>query len=82
MEKSTVSNTPDSDIIPSEDFEPGLDSTSKSTLKDDMELPKWQLMALSISICCGLFLSLLDTTIVAAGLFTIGQDFGDLESLN
>lgn len=33
------------------------------------------------SLCCGLFLSLLDTTIVATAIFTIGEDLGCLQSV-
>lgn len=34
------------------------------------------------SLCLGLFLSFIDTSIVATGLFAIGTDFGDLERVN
>ncbi|KAI9049749.1 hypothetical protein LZ554_005901 [Drepanopeziza brunnea f. sp. 'monogermtubi'] len=37
----------------------------------DPRLPRWRLVSLLISLCFGLFLSLLDTTIVATALYTI-----------
>lgn len=98
MGKSTVSDTPVGDVVQTKGFETGSDSPSQSTLLDDMRLPKWQLISLCIrqvirqncdytiltqnSISFGLFLSLLDTTIVAAGLLTIGEDFRAVESIN
>ncbi|PQK13897.1 hypothetical protein BB8028_0004g08280 [Beauveria bassiana] len=37
---------------------------------------------LSFGICLGLFLSIIDSSIVATALFTIGNDFKDLEAIN
>ncbi|KGQ09858.1 putative transporter C3H1.06c [Beauveria bassiana D1-5] len=37
---------------------------------------------LSFGICLGLFLSVIDSSIVATALFTIGNDFKDLEAIN
>ncbi|KAE8448857.1 hypothetical protein EG329_008859 [Mollisiaceae sp. DMI_Dod_QoI] len=45
-------------------------------------LPKWRLICLFVSICFGLFLSLIDTTIVATALFTIGEDLETTNSVN
>ncbi|TVY50255.1 Efflux pump roqT, partial [Lachnellula cervina] len=44
-------------------------------------LPKWRLICLTISVCFGLFLSLLDTTIVATALYTIGVDLNSLQKV-
>ena len=63
---------------------------------DESALPTWRLIALTIryvrllvrqskltcSLCFGLFLSLLDTTIVATALYTIGVDFNALDTIN
>ncbi|KAL3428496.1 major facilitator superfamily transporter [Phlyctema vagabunda] len=49
---------------------------------DEPNLPKWQLLCLGISLSFGLFLSLLDTTIVATALYTIGVDFNTLNAVN
>ncbi|KUJ13592.1 MFS multidrug transporter-like protein [Mollisia scopiformis] len=45
-------------------------------------LPKWRLICLFVSVCFGLFLSLIDTTIVATALFTIGEDLKAIGSIN
>ncbi|KAF8848497.1 MFS multidrug transporter-like protein [Acephala macrosclerotiorum] len=45
-------------------------------------LPRWRLICLIISVCFGLFLSLIDTTIVATALFTIGEDLKTINSIN
>ncbi|KAG9238737.1 MFS multidrug transporter-like protein [Amylocarpus encephaloides] len=45
-------------------------------------LPKWRLACVSVSVSIGLFLSLLDTTIVATALFTIGEDLNAVGSIN
>jgi len=45
-------------------------------------LPRWRLISLFISVCFGLFLSLIDTTIVATALFTIGEDLKTINSIN
>ncbi|TVY40402.1 Efflux pump, partial [Lachnellula subtilissima] len=44
-------------------------------------LPKWRLICLTISVCFGLFLSLLDTTIVATALYTIGVNLNSLQKV-
>ncbi|KAF1835588.1 MFS multidrug transporter-like protein [Decorospora gaudefroyi] len=43
---------------------------------------KWRLITLYISICIGLFLSFLDTSIIANAIYTIGVDFHSLPSAN
>ncbi|CAM1511073.1 Fc.00g085860.m01.CDS01 [Cosmosporella sp. VM-42] len=45
-------------------------------------LPPWQFWLLSVGISLGLFLSMIDTTIVATCLYSIGQDFATLENDN
>ncbi|MCJ1392789.1 hypothetical protein MMC18_005660 [Xylographa bjoerkii] len=53
----------------------GIDAVSP--MKDEPIIPTWRLVLVIISICFGLFLSLIDTSIVATALYTIG---GDLHS--
>lgn len=48
MEKSTVSDTPDGDVVQTKGFETGAESPSQSTLLDNLKLPKWQLISLCI----------------------------------
>ncbi|TGO35759.1 hypothetical protein BHYA_0147g00240 [Botrytis hyacinthi] len=45
-------------------------------------IPKWRLVCLCISLCFGLFLALLDTSIVATALYTIGVQFNSLNSVS
>ncbi|KAI4962120.1 hypothetical protein J4E86_001152 [Alternaria arbusti] len=42
----------------------------------------WKLVCLYISICIGLFLSFLDTSIIATAIYTIGVDFQSLSKVN
>lgn len=44
----------------------------------DPHLPSWRLALLVFSLALGLFLSLLDATIVATALYTIGNDLSSL----
>ncbi|KAK0100589.1 hypothetical protein ONS95_007046 [Cadophora gregata] len=50
--------------------------------QQEANLPKWRLVSLLICICFGLFLSLLDTTIVATAIYTIGVDLSSLTTVN
>ncbi|KAH0372502.1 glycoside hydrolase family 55 protein, partial [Aureobasidium melanogenum] len=45
------------------------------TISETRSLPTWRLILLVISLCIGLFLSLLDTSIVATALYDIGVSF-------
>ncbi|KAF7932438.1 uncharacterized protein EAE98_003737 [Botrytis deweyae] len=45
-------------------------------------IPKWRLVCLCISLCSGLFLALLDTSIVATALYNIGVEFNSLNSVS
>ncbi|WPH02506.1 Hypothetical protein R9X50_00537100 [Acrodontium crateriforme] len=47
----------------------------------DPVIPTWRLVVLGISLSVGLFLSLMDATIVATALFQIGEDFKQLTSV-
>ncbi|CAJ2501894.1 Uu.00g047470.m01.CDS01 [Anthostomella pinea] len=49
---------------------------------DRAELPPLRLALLSFGLSVGLFLSFLDTSIVATSLYTIGVEFDDLETVN
>ncbi|KAK8119004.1 uncharacterized protein PG998_003630 [Apiospora kogelbergensis] len=46
------------------------------------EMPKFRFMILALGVCLGLFLSYIDTSIVATSLFSIGSEFDDLERVN
>ncbi|KAI0482118.1 major facilitator superfamily transporter [Xylariaceae sp. FL0804] len=45
-------------------------------------IPPSRLALLCLGLCVGLFLSFLDTSIVATSLFSIGRDLGDLQTAN
>ncbi|KAG4029459.1 hypothetical protein MFRU_015g00040 [Monilinia fructicola] len=45
-------------------------------------IPNWRVICLCISLCFGLFLALLDTSIVATALYTIGVEFDSLNSVS
>ncbi|MCJ1247064.1 hypothetical protein MMC30_004275 [Trapelia coarctata] len=47
----------------------------------ELRMPTWRLVLLCISLCFGLFLSLLDTSIVATALYTIGKEMDCLQSV-
>lgn len=49
-------------------------STSSTTIETP-NIPTWRLILLIISLCIGLFLSLLDTSIVATALYSISTSF-------
>ncbi|KAF9870111.1 major facilitator superfamily transporter [Colletotrichum karsti] len=48
----------------------------------DASLPTWRFWLLSIGLCLGLFLSMLDSSIVATSLYTIGAEFDSMELIN
>ncbi|KAK2044128.1 major facilitator superfamily transporter [Colletotrichum somersetense] len=48
----------------------------------DTSLPTWRFWALSVGLCLGLFLSMLDASIVATSLYTIGTDFESMDLIN
>ncbi|EOO03912.1 putative mfs multidrug protein [Phaeoacremonium minimum UCRPA7] len=48
----------------------------------DTTIPPLRFWLLSVGICLGLFMSMLDSSIVATSLFTIGTEFNDLERMN
>ncbi|KAH7357280.1 MFS multidrug transporter-like protein [Rhexocercosporidium sp. MPI-PUGE-AT-0058] len=86
-------NSPASDEVASEKFpvtndealqnaEAGVRPTSPPVNPHEANLPKWQLVTLLICLCFGLFLSLLDTTIVATAIYTIGVDLSSLTTVN
>ncbi|KAG0646091.1 Rubrofusarin-specific efflux pump aurT [Hyphodiscus hymeniophilus] len=64
---------------------PSLDIETNNPLDElqpnDLVLPTWRLAFLAISLCIGLFLSLLDTSIVATALYTIGQDLHSVQTI-
>ncbi|RDL41063.1 MFS multidrug transporter-like protein [Venustampulla echinocandica] len=62
--------------------EEGEMAHSHSTLSDDPVLPQWRLICIGFSLAFGLFISLLDTTIVATALYTIGADLKSFNQIN
>ncbi|KAK1596271.1 major facilitator superfamily transporter [Colletotrichum navitas] len=48
----------------------------------DTTLPTWRFWALSVGLCLGLFLSMLDASIVATSLYTIGIEFDSMDIIN
>ncbi|KAJ9155023.1 Major facilitator superfamily transporter [Pleurostoma richardsiae] len=48
----------------------------------EASLPAWRFAVLSVGLCLGLFLSMLDASIVATSLFTIGTEFDALDKVN
>ncbi|KAH8724762.1 MFS multidrug transporter-like protein [Phaeosphaeriaceae sp. PMI808] len=48
----------------------------------ELHISRWRLILLYISICSGLFLAFLDTSIVATAIFTIGVEFRSLSKVN
>ncbi|OHW92792.1 major facilitator superfamily transporter [Colletotrichum incanum] len=45
-------------------------------------LPTWRFWVLSVGLCLGLFLSMLDASIVATSLYTIGAEFNSMDLIN
>ncbi|KAM4055668.1 major facilitator superfamily protein [Hirsutella rhossiliensis] len=45
-------------------------------------MPLWRFWLLSLGVCLGLFLSMIDSTIVATSLYTIGAEFRTVDSVN
>ncbi|WQF83402.1 Putative sugar transporter, major facilitator superfamily, MFS transporter superfamily [Colletotrichum destructivum] len=48
----------------------------------DANLPTWRFWVLSVGLCLGLFLSMLDASIVATSLYTIGAEFESVDLIN
>ncbi|GJC77897.1 putative transporter [Colletotrichum liriopes] len=48
----------------------------------DTSLPTWRFWVLSVGLCLGLFLSMLDASIVATSLYTIGAEFDSMDLIN
>ncbi|KAL2072915.1 hypothetical protein VTL71DRAFT_10239 [Oculimacula yallundae] len=70
----------ENDIV--QDTEVGARPSQPLLNPHDAHLPKWRLVSLLICLCFGLFLSLLDTTIVATAIYTIGVDLSSLTAVN
>ncbi|KAK7193662.1 hypothetical protein DPSP01_000219 [Paraphaeosphaeria sporulosa] len=58
------------------------DEPSTTSNRPNVRIPKWKLISLYVSICAGLFLAFLDTSIVATALYTIGEEFHSLSKIN
>ncbi|ORX96601.1 MFS multidrug transporter-like protein [Clohesyomyces aquaticus] len=51
-------------------------------MRGEAQIQKWRLVSLYVSVCSGLFLSFLDTSIVATALYTVGVEFHSLAKVN
>ncbi|KAH6856497.1 major facilitator superfamily domain-containing protein [Chaetomium sp. MPI-CAGE-AT-0009] len=58
------------------------DSTTDEKHLGPQSIPKLRFIALSTGVALGLFLSMLDSSIVATSLFTIAAEFGDVGAIN
>lgn len=56
--------------------------SSDSDGNKQLDLPAPRFWLLTLGLCLGLFLSFIDSSIVATSLYSIGTDFADLESVN
>ncbi|KAI0193211.1 major facilitator superfamily transporter [Xylaria flabelliformis] len=65
-----------------DDQAPGSNSSSIHNGYKHEELPPARLGLLCLSLSTGLFLSFLDTSIVATSLFTIGNEFKNIDQVN
>ncbi|KAH6721698.1 MFS multidrug transporter-like protein [Leptodontidium sp. MPI-SDFR-AT-0119] len=85
---ASVSNEVASEKLPTsndealQNAEGGVRPSGPPKNPHEANLPKWRLISLLICLCFGLFLSLLDTTIVATAIYTIGVDLSSLTSVN
>ncbi|KAI8632423.1 major facilitator superfamily transporter [Xylariaceae sp. FL1651] len=61
---------------------PSFDSSSARNEYQHQELPSARLALLGLGLSIGLFLSFLDSSIVATSLFSIGSEFDDIEQVN
>ncbi|KJZ79407.1 hypothetical protein HIM_00876 [Hirsutella minnesotensis 3608] len=58
-------------------------STSSPRPASQIEgLPIWRFWTLSTGVCLGLFLSIIDSSIVATSLYTIGAEFHSVDAIN
>ncbi|KAH6631918.1 major facilitator superfamily transporter [Chaetomium tenue] len=71
-------------ISPPEETQAGAltDSTTDEKHLGPQSIPRLRFIALSTGVALGLFLSMLDSSIVATSLFTIAAEFGDVGSIN
>ncbi|PNY24912.1 Multidrug resistance protein 3 [Tolypocladium capitatum] len=61
----------------------GIDGTSTSDcIVRGTTVPPWRFWLLSVGVCLGLFLSMVDSSIVATSLYTIGAEFQSMDSVN
>ncbi|KAL0933056.1 major facilitator superfamily transporter [Colletotrichum truncatum] len=66
----------------SDDAEANKAETLPKPIFQDASLPTWRFWLLSIGLCLGLFLAMLDSSIVATSLYTIGAEFESMELIN
>ncbi|EAQ87974.1 hypothetical protein CHGG_04593 [Chaetomium globosum CBS 148.51] len=78
------SNPTQTPINPPEETPAGAlsDSTTDEKHLGPQSIPRLRFIALSTGVALGLFLSMLDSSIVATSLFTIAAEFGDVDSIN
>ncbi|KAF4507046.1 hypothetical protein G6O67_005722 [Ophiocordyceps sinensis] len=76
MEKSGAQST-----RPEGNTPPDSDSSPRPVMKGPA-IPLWRFWLLSVGVCLGLFLSMIDSTIVATSLYSIGAEFDTVDSVN
>ncbi|PSS02246.1 major facilitator superfamily transporter [Coniella lustricola] len=76
---SEPSNQPDPDpIVQAED----LPVNQENLPYRESTIPPWRFAFLCVGLCLGLFMAMMDASIVATSLYTIGVEFNDLEHIN
>ncbi|KAK4042822.1 NADP-dependent 3-hydroxy acid dehydrogenase [Parachaetomium inaequale] len=84
---SPLKHPPEPPTAANEEPQSGVLTDNDTTTPDEKHLgpqsiPKLRLIALSTGVSLGLFLSMLDSSIVATSLFTIAVEFGDVDAIN
>ncbi|KAL2135894.1 hypothetical protein VTI74DRAFT_6493 [Chaetomium olivicolor] len=83
-EKTTCREPPDASLPASEAPQTGAHDDNGPHEKElgSPVIPALRLFAVITGVCLGLFLSMLDSSIVATALFTIAVEFGNVEAIN
>ncbi|KAG8167118.1 hypothetical protein KVR01_002807 [Diaporthe batatas] len=73
---------PAQDPSPASEADPASRPPEDDTHFRESNIPPWRFAFLCVGLCLGLCLSMIDTSIVATSLYTIGEEFNDLERIN
>ncbi|KAH8654523.1 MFS multidrug transporter-like protein [Tricladium varicosporioides] len=82
MEKTTPGSASPPEVASVRSLDAGEQEPASAPRASRPVLPKWRFICLVICLSFGLFLSLLDTTIIATALYTIGVDLKALDTSN